>query len=107
MSENKLYHSIGEVAEMFGEEVSTIRYWEKEFSILKPKKNKRGVRLFTNADIKNLRLIHHYLREKKLTIAGAIQKLNTKREKTEVYLEIVEKLRSIKQHLETIKKEMK
>lgn len=107
MSENKLYHSIGEVAEMFGEEVSTIRYWEKEFSILKPKKNKRGVRLFTNVDIKNLRLIHHYLREKKLTIAGAIRKLNTTGEKTEAYLEIVEKLRSVKHRLETIKKEMK
>lgn len=107
MSENKLYYSIGEVAEIFGEKVSTIRYWEKEFSILKPKKNKRGVRLFTDVDVKNLRLIHHYLREKKLTITGAIQKLNTQREKTEIYLEIVEKLKNIREYLENIKKEMR
>ena len=55
----KLYYSIGEVAEMLDVPVSTVRFWDNEFDILKPMKNKKGNRLFTQADIKNLRIIHH------------------------------------------------
>ena len=56
-NKGKLYYSIGEVATMFGEQTSAIRYWEKEFAILKPKKNKKGNRLFTPKDVENLKQI--------------------------------------------------
>ena len=59
----KLYYSIGEVAEMLEVPVSTIRFWENEFDILKPMKNKKGNRLFTPVDIKNLKILHHLVKE--------------------------------------------
>jgi hypothetical protein len=67
----KQYYSIGDVATMFKENTSLIRYWENEFSILKPKKNKKGDRFFRPEDIKNLKMIYHLLRERKYTIEGA------------------------------------
>lgn len=67
----KQYYPIRDVAIMFGENVSLIRYWENEFGILKPKKNRKGDRLFRPEDVKNILLIHHLLREKKYTIEGA------------------------------------
>ena len=67
----KLYYSISEVSDMFEVNASTIRFWEKEFDILKPTKNKKGNRLFTQKDIENLRLIVHYVKEKGYTLNGA------------------------------------
>ena len=55
----KLYYSIGEVAQKFDVNVSLLRYWEKEFDILKPKKNKKGNRLFTKVDVENIEVIYH------------------------------------------------
>ncbi len=68
---SKSYYSIGKVAEMFGENISLIRHWEKEFDILKPRKNGKGDRFFRPEDIKNIQVLHHLLREKKYTIEGA------------------------------------
>ncbi len=67
----KQYYSISEVAAMFEVNTSLIRFWEKEFDILKPRKNKKGDRLFRQEDVINLRLIFHLLKEKKFTIKGA------------------------------------
>lgn len=67
----KRYYSIGDVATMFRENTSLIRYWEKEFDILKPRKNKKGDRYFRPEDVKNLKMIYHLLRERKYTIEGA------------------------------------
>lgn len=67
----KQYYSIGDVAKMFRENQSLIRYWETEFDILKPKKNGKGDRFFRPVDIKNLVLIYDLLRRRKLTIEGA------------------------------------
>ncbi len=67
----KQYYSIGDVAIMFKENTSLIRYWENEFDILKPKKNKKGDRYFRPEDVKNLKMIYHLLRERKYTIEGA------------------------------------
>ena len=64
----KLYYSIGEVAEMFKVNASLIRFWEKEFDIIKPKKNKKGNRFFTLQDIDNIQLIYHLVKEKGLTL---------------------------------------
>ena len=74
MSDSKLYYPIGEVAKMFSVNTSLIRFWEKEFDIIKPKKNSRGNRIFTKNDVDNIMLIHHLLKEKKFTIAGAKKK---------------------------------
>ncbi len=99
----KLYYSIGEVAEMLDVPVSTVRFWEIEFDILKPMKNKKGNRLFTPEDIKNIRIIHHLVRDEKMTLAGAKKKLSEKWDETDHKFEITESLRRIKLMLLDIK----
>ena len=100
---DKLYYSIGEVAEMFDVNVSLIRYWENQFDILKPKKNKKGNRLFKPNDIDNLHLIYHLVKEKKLTLEGAKLKLKENKESTIQNFEIVKKLKNIKSMLSEIR----
>ena len=95
----KLFYQIGEVAEMFSEPVSTIRFWEKEFEILKPKKNNKGNRLFMQEDIKNLKLIHHLLRERGMTLDGARKYLKNSRGEVDYRLEIADTLRNIREML--------
>ena len=95
----KLYYSIGEVAEMLEVPVSTIRFWENEFDILKPMKNKKGNRLFTPADIKNLKIIHHLVKEEGMTLSGAKKRLSEKWNETEYKYEINESLQNIKSML--------
>jgi DNA-binding transcriptional MerR regulator len=92
----KLYYSIGETAEMLNVPVSTVRFWENEFDILKPMKNKKGNRMFTPADIKNLKIIHHLLKEERMTLPGAKKRLTGKWEETEYKYEINESLQKIK-----------
>jgi DNA-binding transcriptional MerR regulator len=99
----KLYYSIGEVAEMLEVPVSTVRFWENEFNILKPMKNKKGNRLFTPADIKNLKIIHHLLKEEGMTLSGVKKKLTGKWEETDYKFEINESLLKIKNILLEIK----
>jgi len=92
----KQYYSIGEVATMFHVNTSLIRYWENEFDILEPRKNRKGDRFFKPSDIKNLQLIHDLLRRRKFTIEGAkeyIRKNRQAREKFEM-IESLQKLRS-------------
>lgn len=67
----KLYYSIGEIAKMFDVKTSLVRYWDTEFAILKPQKNKKGNRLFTPEDIENLKIIFHLVKEKGYTLQGA------------------------------------
>jgi DNA-binding transcriptional MerR regulator len=92
----KLYYAIGEVAEMLGVPVSTIRFWENEFDVLKPMKNKKGNRLFTPADIKNLRIIHHLVKEEGMTLSGVKKRLAEKWDETDYKFEINESLQRIK-----------
>jgi DNA-binding transcriptional MerR regulator len=92
----KLYYSIGETAEMLNVPVSTVRFWENEFDILKPMKNKKGNRMFTPADIKNLKIIHHLLKEERMTLPGAKKRLSRKWEETQYKYEINESLQKIK-----------
>jgi DNA-binding transcriptional MerR regulator len=92
----KQYYSIGEVAGMFKVNTSLIRYWENEFDIIEPRKNRKGDRFFKPADIKNLQLIHDLLRRRKFTIEGAkdfIKKNKQAREKYEM-IQSMQKLRS-------------
>ena len=103
----KLYYTIGEVSEMFEVNTSLIRFWEKEFDIIKPKKNKKGNRLFTPEDIDNFKVIYNLVKEQGLTLDGAKKYLkeNKKTVKHEMkveknqFSEIENKLKSIKSNL--------
>jgi len=92
----KLYYPIGEVAEMFKVNTSLIRFWEKEFDIIKPKKNKKGNRLFTKKDIDNFHIIYHLVKENGMTLKGARKKMKENKEDTEHNFEIIKSLESIK-----------
>ncbi len=91
----KHYYSIGEVAGMFRENQSLIRYWETEFDILKPKKNKKGDRFFRPVDVKNLEMIYDLLRRRKFTIEGAkdFLKNNKKAEEKFAMIQSLEKIK--------------
>ena len=95
----KLYYSIGEVAAMFHVNTSLIRFWEKEFDIIKPKKNKKGNRLFTQQDIDNFHIIYHLVKEKGMTLKGAKRKIKENKEDTEHNFEISKSLENIREML--------
>jgi DNA-binding transcriptional MerR regulator len=99
----KLYYSIGEVAKIFDVNTSLIRFWEKEFDIIKPHKNKKGNRLFTQKDIDNFHLIYHLVKERGMTLKGAQKKLKENKEGTENNFEVVKRLQEIRQWLVEIK----
>lgn len=99
----KLFYSIGEVAELFGVNTSLIRFWEKEFDIIKPRKNKKGNRLFTNEDLQNFRTIFHLVKERGYTLEGARQKLKGGKSQLENEAEIAEKLTKVKGFLLELK----
>jgi DNA-binding transcriptional MerR regulator len=92
---SKQYYTMGEVAEMFRVNQSLLRYWETEFDVLQPRKNKKGDRYFRPVDIKTLHLIYHLLRQKKYTIEGAKEFLR-KNKKAKERFEVIEKLQQIK-----------
>ena len=95
---SKQYYTMGEVSEMFRVNQSLLRFWETEFDILQPKKNKKGDRYFRPVDIKNLHLIYHLLRQKKYTIEGAKDFLR-KNKKADERFEVIQRLQQIKSFL--------
>lgn len=102
----KRYYGIGEVAGAFKVNTSLIRFWEKEFDALRPKKNAKGNRKFTPEDIKNLKLIYHLVKERGFTLDGAKTHLKEEKQKTLNNFEIISKLEDIKTELIKIKNEM-
>ncbi len=102
----RLYYNIGEVAEAFGVNTSLIRFWEKEFDVLKPKKNAKGNRKFTPQDIKNLELIYHLVKERGFTLEGAKTHLKENKQKTLDKFEIIRKLEAVKTALIKIKEQL-
>ena len=92
----KLFYSIGEVAEMLGEQTSAVRYWEKEFDIIKPQKNKKGNRMFTYEDVENLKMIHYLLKEKGMTIAGVKKKMSENPDDVRKNHEVIQSLKEIR-----------
>jgi len=99
----KLYFSIGEVAEKFNLAPSALRFWEKEFDIIKPFKNKKGNRFYTQEDIDQIALINHLVKERGLTLKGAKAKIKENKDEVEHNYEIVQKLQEIKTYLTEIK----
>ncbi len=106
ISKDKLYFSIGEIADAFGVNASLVRFWDKEFDILKPKKNAKGNRMFSQEDVKNLQLIYHLVKERGFTLEGAKTHLKEGQKKTLDKYEIISKLEGIKEQLQQIKGEM-
>lgn len=106
LPEGKLYYSIGEVAKAFDVNTSLIRFWDKEFDVLKPKKNAKGNRKFSPEDIKNLSLIYHLVKERGFTLDGAKTHLKENQKKTLNKFEIISKLESIKNELKKFKGEL-
>lgn len=103
---DKLYYSIGEVAEAFEVNASLIRFWEKEFDEIKPKKNAKGNRKFTNQDIKTIELIYHLVKERGFTLEGAKTHLKEGKNETISTFEIISKLKNIKAELLKIKEQL-
>jgi len=103
---DKVYYTIGEVAELFEVNTSLIRFWEKEFDILKPQKNKKGNRLFTKQDMDNMRIIFHLVKERGYTLQGAKDKLRQNKEDVVRNVEIIDSLNRIKGFLLDLKEEI-
>ncbi|MBP0903217.1 MerR family transcriptional regulator [Mariniflexile gromovii] len=102
----KRYYNIGEVAKAFGVNTSLIRFWEKEFDALKPKKNAKGNRKFTPEDIKNLKFIYHLVKERGFTLEGAKTHLKEEKQETLTNFEIISKLEDVKNQLIKIKQHL-
>ncbi len=99
----RLYFSIGEVAQMFGVNESTLRFWEKEFNIIRPRKTEKGTRCYRQEDIDAVRLVYHLVKERGMTLAGARQKLRDNKETTIRQEDIVNRLKQIKEELLAMK----
>ena len=103
---DKLFYPIGEVAKKYKVNVSLIRFWEKEFDILKPKKNKKGNRMFTKNDMENLDVIFHLVKERGFTLEGAKKKLKENKKDTIDNIAIVNKLKEIRSFLTNLLEEL-
>jgi DNA-binding transcriptional MerR regulator len=95
----KLYYSISEVAKWFNVNTSLLRFWENEFDILKPRKNRKGDRLFRPEDVKNLQVIHHLLRQRKFSIEGAKKYIKQNKSKAEVNIQLIQSLTKFRSFL--------
>lgn len=102
----KLYYSIGEVAEMLSVNTSLIRYWEKEFDLLQPKKSAKGERSFTKEDIAVIKLIYHLVRERGFTLDGAKLQLKSNLKTAQRNMLIMQKIQHLRQFLVEMKEQL-
>ena len=98
----KRYYTIGEVAKAFEVNTSLLRYWEKEFKEIQPKKKTSGVRKYTPQDVQSIKLIYHLLKEKGMTIEGAKNQLKDSKSSEENKMDVLKKLERIKKELENL-----
>ena len=103
---DKRYYKIGEVAKAFGVNSSLIRFWDKEFEIINPKKNAKGDRLFTKEDVNNFKIIYNLVKERGFTLDGAKQKLKNNPTKVVSNQEIISRLEAVKAELIKIKNQL-
>ncbi|RBQ03232.1 MULTISPECIES: MerR family transcriptional regulator [Pedobacter] len=103
---NKMYYTMGEVTEMFNVNASQIRFYEKEFDILQPKKNKKGNRLFTPEDIENLKIIFNLVDEKGFTLKGAKEYLKNNKSDVKENQKIIDSLEKLKGFLVNLAEEL-
>ncbi|MEJ6980235.1 MerR family transcriptional regulator [Pedobacter sp. P351] len=103
---NKRYYTMGEVTEMFNVNASQIRFYEKEFEILQPKKNKKGNRLFTPEDVENLKVIFHLVKDKGFTLQGAREYLKNNKSEVKENQKVIDSLERLKQFLLQVKEQL-
>lgn len=108
MSEDprKLFYSIGEVAAIFDVNESLLRFWEKEFDTIKPKKNSKGTRSYTKEDIEDIRQIYFLVKEKGMTLVGAKKRIKEERKGVSAQIEVVDRLRKVREELMKMKEEV-
>ena len=99
----KRYYTIGEVAKAFEVNTSLLRFWEKEFKEIQPKKKTSGVRKYTPQDVQNIKLIYHLLKEKGMTIEGTKNQLKDSKSSEENKMDVLKKLERIKKELENLR----
>ena len=104
--ELKKYYGIAEVAEQFNVAESLLRFWEKEFSNINPKKSGRGVRMYTKEDIEEVRLVYNLLKVRGMKIAAAKQVLSKNRKAASETSEIIDRLQSVRSELKEISREL-
>ncbi len=102
----KLYYTMGEVTSMFDVNASQIRFYEKEFEILQPKKNKKGNRLFSPEDVENLKIIFHLVKEKGYTLQGAKEYLKNNKSEVKENQKVIDSLERLKQFLLEVKEHL-
>ena len=102
----KIYFSISEVSDLLGLSQSNLRFWEKEFKNLKPKRNNKGTRFYTKDDIETIKQISYLVNDQKLTLDGAKRRLNQKKDAVAKQQEIVERLKEIRKELKGISNEL-
>ncbi|MEM7104419.1 MAG: MerR family transcriptional regulator [Bacteroidota bacterium] len=102
----KLYYSISEVSSMFDVSNSLLRFWESEFDFLKPKKNRKGDRKYTQKDIDNIKLIYHLVKEKGFTLEGAKREIKENKDNLKQKTQTIERLKEIRAFLEEMKKDL-
>ena len=103
---DKLYFKIGEVSKIAAVPAHVLRFWETEFDILNPKKNKKGNRQFTKSDIQKLRLIYHLVKERGFTLQGAKDMLQNNPEELQDKMEMIESLQRVKSFMQKLKEEL-
>ncbi len=101
----RLYYSIKEVAAHFGVNESLLRFWETEFKTIRPKKTEGGARQYTKADIEDIALVYHLVKEKGLTLEGARQTLKSNKDEETKKVQVIQQLEKIKKELEDLAKE--
>ncbi len=104
--DHKLFYSIGEVAQIFGVSETLLRYWEKEFPNIKPHKAGRGIRQYTREDIDEVRLVYHLVKERGMTLEGARNAMRHDKGGTNKQIEVIERLRGIRDELQSIGREL-
>lgn len=102
MAKEKLYYSIREVADMFNINQSNLRFWEKEFKQLKPRRNDKGTRFYTKENIRTVKTIIYLIEEQKLTLEGVRMRLNEKKNVVEKQQEVVERLTKVRAELKAM-----
>lgn len=102
----KKYYTISEVAGVFNVATSLIRFWEGEFDVVKPKKNRKGTRLFTKTDVDNLKIIYHLVRERGFTLQGAKNMIQKKHEELDDQMKLIDSLTKVRSFLVGLKDNM-
>jgi DNA-binding transcriptional MerR regulator len=103
LPEDKLYYSISEVADSLDVSQSLLRYWQTEFPVINPKRNKKGNRFYSHKDLDNIRLIHHLVKEQGHTLQGAKEKMKLKSNKVKEDVDIIDRLKHVRSFLVNIK----